>query len=132
MTHRPHSLTACATSVIAVTLALGVLLPGSRPSGRERPLRRAARTGYSARSVGSGVWVVPDQEIHGAAPGSASGDRDADQTGHPDGAHDPPPELPAALFSPDVSLTPVHASPAVPSRFRLSPSAGRAPPALRS
>ncbi|MDO8794749.1 MAG: hypothetical protein Q7J25_09025 [Vicinamibacterales bacterium] len=133
MTHRSRSLTTVATSVVALTLALGVLLPGSRSSGRDRPMRRAARTGWCARSVSSGVWIVPDQEIHVAAPGSADGDRDAFPSGgDPDGARGVP--SPAATVAPDlvVGAAPAPAPQPVPARLLLPPSAGRAPPVLLS
>ena len=133
VTHRPHTLTAIVTSVTVVTLALGVLMPGSRPTGRERPMRQAARSGWSARSVSSGVWIVPDQEIHVAAPGAVDGDRDADRTGvDPDGARDVPPGAAAVVPSLEVTTAPVPAPQSAPARALLSPSAGRAPPALFS
>ena len=115
-----------------MTLALGVLLPGSRPSGRERPMRRAGRSGWSARSVSSGAWVVPDQESGSPALGTAGGDRDDHD------AHAGTSSLRTALGLPghvaglDADFIRVGVPPAgvahVAGLFRLSPSSGRAPP----
>lgn len=72
LAHR-YRIAAPIATVLAVMLTLGLWLPGSKPTGRERPIRRAARSGWSARSVGSAVWVVPDQEVGVTTPGAGAG-----------------------------------------------------------
>lgn len=113
--------------MLAVVLTLGLWLPGANPTGRERPARRTARTGWSARSVGSAVWVVPDQEIGATTPGAGGGRGDASQRKDaPPGLIAVPPGVsPSAVFSIAVAAEPAHA----PGLTPPGPRRGRAPPA---
>ncbi|MGE0394514.1 MAG: hypothetical protein AB7K63_17230 [Vicinamibacterales bacterium] len=121
---RHHRLAASLATTLAVTLTLGLWLPGSRPTGRERPARRAARTGWSARSVGSAVWVVPDQEIGATTPGDG-GDAARQRPDAPPGAIVTPPGIGP---SPAVSALAVPRPPSRPGRMPPGPRRGRAPP----
>lgn len=119
---------ASVAATVAVVLTLGLWVPGARSLGRERPVRRPARTGWSARSAGSALWVVPDQECAVATPGAGAG---SDAAGS---RVDAPP---------GVLVTPADQAPTQHSRLLVipepvaqlsplsrAPSRGRAPPAL--
>lgn len=121
--HR-HRIAASIATALAVILTLGLWLPGSGPAGRERPARRTARSGWSARSVGSAVWTVPDQEITTTTPGAGRGDTGSRHEAPPGVLVTPPgvypPVASSVLFVPELPLLLQLAS--------LGPPRGRAPP----
>ncbi len=67
---------ACTAPLFVAVLALGLWLPGSSPLVRERPLRRPARAGWSARALAAGAWIVPERDVRALSPGAGGGDQD--------------------------------------------------------